>query len=63
MMYLHAGRDPIAIEPNTNWDPIQSIPTKEENNLLKSKTPQLQTMLKPLLDKVIQLHEIIYSNY
>ena len=61
MMYLHAGRDPIAIEPNTNWDPIQSIPTKEENNLLKSKTPQLQTMLKPLLDKVIQLHQIIYS--
>lgn len=51
MMYLHAGRDPIAIDPNTNWDPIQSIPTKEENNLLKSKTPQLQTMLKPLLDK------------
>ena len=48
-LYKHSGKVHIDIAKET---------TKEESNLLKNKTPRLQMMLKPLLDKVKKLSKI-----
>ena len=48
-LYKHSGKVHIDIAKET---------TKEESHLLKNKTPRLQMMLKPLLDKVKILSKI-----
>ena len=61
-LYNHSGKvhidiaaDEMTKDGKVHIDIVANETTKEETHLLKTKTPQLQMMLKPLLDKVKQL--------